>query len=168
MFADVRSSPPPSGWTLVLGTDNSTTMRKVTYSHVLTAADPTKWTFGFSKAQSATGVLAAFGGVDVLNPVVASGGQINATANSVTAPSLTAMSGGTTIVGLFGVAASATITAPAGMAGSGSARAATGTYKVSSEIAVQGLATNTASGQKTAQSSASTAGTGQLIALQAG
>jgi hypothetical protein len=171
LSVDVRGRPKvtgPAGWTLVRSDDNGTIMRKATFVHVLTATDPSSWTFAFSKPESATGVVAAFGGVNGQDPVLASGASSSIATRSVTAPSLAPMSASTTLVGLYGEAAAATISTPSGMLWAGSAAASAGTYKVGSGMALEPLSANTASGQKVAPLSATTSCIGQLFALRTG
>ena len=78
----------PSGWTLVRQDSNGFTMTQAMYTHVVGANEPASYTWTLSSAQSAAGGIIAYGGVRTVSPVDSAGGQANASATSVTAPSI--------------------------------------------------------------------------------
>ena len=78
----------PAGWTLVRQDANGTTMRQAIYTHVVGTGEPASYTWTWATAQAAAGGILAYGGVSTVTPVDASGRQANASATSVTAPSI--------------------------------------------------------------------------------
>jgi hypothetical protein len=156
----------PAGWTLVRLDINATTMRQAVF--VKTAgAEPGSYTFSLSSAQSATGGIVAYSGVDGSNPIDAHGGQINAASTSITAPSITTGGPDRMVVGFFGTAALTTIGPPASMTERFDQTVpATNQYKVTGEASDAPLAAAGATGQRTALAANSAANVGQLVALR--
>jgi hypothetical protein len=66
---------PPAGWTLVMRTDDGTTMSQAVYRKAAGAAEPNDYTFTLSQAIQSTGILLSYQGVDNANPVDASVGS---------------------------------------------------------------------------------------------
>jgi hypothetical protein len=165
----VRGQPtitPPSGWTFVQRQQNSTTMGQALYTHGVGSSEPSAYTFTLSSSQAAAAAVFDFAGVDTANPVDVSGGQINGSGPTITAPSITTTAANDVIVGLFGIGTSTTIAAPTGMHGDGQAASTAGTYKVTLEGADQLITSAGATGARTATALNSAASVGQLIALR--
>jgi hypothetical protein len=81
---------PPTGWTLIGTSPTSNKYTMSLYSHVVTAGDPTSYNWSFSPTSTATGSIAAFSGVDTVNPIDVTASQTNGSTTSHTAPSVTA------------------------------------------------------------------------------
>ena len=159
----------PTGWTLVRGDLNGSTMRLVTFRKWMAAGEPASYAFTFSKSttSAAAGVI-AYRGVDPTTPINAVTGQVNGSSSTrATAPSVATTVTGATLVSVFGSASDVTATPPTGMAerydrqSAGSKRGA-----VTSDDQALGAAGNT--GVRTATLSKSTTSIGQQIALRPG
>jgi Bacterial Ig domain len=115
---DVRGTPAitaPAGWTLVRLDEIATTMRQGLYVRVATGSEPSSYTWGFSKSQTAVAGILGYSGVDPTSPVDASSGLANATAvTTITAPSITTSANGDEIIGFFGITGTRTMTPPGG------------------------------------------------------
>jgi hypothetical protein len=166
---DVRGRPAvtaPTGWTQILRSDNGKVMTKLTYYRLATAAEPTTYTWQFSRAQAASGGIVAYSGVDQGAPVLASSARISAAQSlSITAPSVTLPDGGATLVGFFSIATSSTVTAPAGMTERWDVASTAGKYKVTSEVAEAVQAAAGVTGDRVAASAFAAANVGHLVAL---
>ena len=156
---------PPAGWTAVRTDSNSTTMRQATYTHVVGATEPASYTWNLSSSQAAAGGIMAYGGVATATPVDVHGGQVNASASSVTAPTVTTTKANAQLVGFFANGAATTFTAPTGMTERGDVASTAGTFKVTLEGADQSRATAGATGTRAAAAAAPAASVGQLVAL---
>ena len=158
----------PAGWTLILRTDNGTTLSVATYRRLAgtAAADPGPYAWGFNSSIRATGAINSYSGVHGTTPVNISGGGTGSSA-SVVAPSVTTTVANTRLVGVFSRADGGTSFAlPAGhterndvatAAGGNGAATATGDEAIAA-IGATGTRTATASnGTFAAQSVALTA-----------
>jgi putative Ig domain-containing protein len=113
----VRGAPTlttPSGWTKVMEhtTTGSTPLRQAVYAKLAGASEPSTYTFTYSTSVRSAGTIVSYRGAAL--PVAAFAGQPNASAKSITAPSLTPASAGME-VGFFGVLNSSAVAPPPGM-----------------------------------------------------
>ena len=154
----------PSGWTLVRQDSNGFTMTQAMFTHVVGANEPASYTWTLSSAQSAAGGMIAYGGVRTVSPVDVAGGQANASATSVTAPSIVTSKAGERLVGFYGTGVATTLTAPAGMAERGDVASA-GTYRVTLEGADANRAVPGSTGATVAKAVNAAASVGQVLAL---
>nr|MBA2645451.1 fibronectin type III domain-containing protein [Pyrinomonadaceae bacterium] len=164
----VRATPTitaPQGWTPIRDDANGNAMRQASYFRVAGSSEPASHTWTFSAAQTATGGIAAYSGVDNTNPVDASGGQTNASSTALTAPSIITTIDNALVVGLYGIATNPNITPPAGMIEQAE-RMASGKVKITTEIAdgIQFAAGPT--GARTATADKAAANVGHLVALR--
>src|SRR5438477_3428997 len=157
------SSPPPTitapaGWTLIVNTNNTTTLTTATFWKVAgtAAADPGPYAFTVSSSSVAGGISAYFN-VDTTNPINASGGQATSSA-----PSITTTVANTMLVACFGRSGSSLIGAPSGMTERFTA-VTSGSNNAASESADVPQATAGATGSKA--STGNTATIGQAVAL---
>lgn len=98
---------PPSGWTLVTRTNNSTNLALATYYHWVAAADPANWTWTFGSSVRATAGIVAWSGVDTATPIDVSGGQTGSDTASPyrpTAPSVSPTMARTGLTGFYAIA----------------------------------------------------------------
>jgi hypothetical protein len=152
---------PPSGWDLVLRTDQTTTQSLAVYRHRYTAESEASWGWTLTSA-AAVGVLVALGGVDHVSPVDVSGGQANASSTSAVAPSVTTTRTNAQLVALFAAATGAVAaTPPSGM----TERVDTAGAALALSVAEARQGTLGASGTKTATLSSAAANIGMLVAL---
>lgn len=81
---------PPSGWTLLQNQSVGSVQQNL-YYRVATSADVSTFSYSwsFSSAITASGILAVYANVDPGTPIIASGGQATANSSTITAPSLT-------------------------------------------------------------------------------
>jgi hypothetical protein len=163
---DVRGSAtaaPPDGWELVRADVAGADLVKATYWHLAGSGEPASYTWTFSRASLASGVLLSYGGAKGVLPV--SAGQANPSATTITAPSVTPASPGSMLIALFGSASNAAVTPPAGMTERGEVAATSGKLKVASEAADQVLPGTDPTGTRTATASKSAISIGQLVIL---
>jgi chitodextrinase len=163
-----RSAPkvtPPNGWTFVRQDTHGNTMTQAVFTHVVGSSEPASYTWTLSTSQSAAGGIIAYGGVRTVTPVDVSGGQANASATSVTAPSITTANPGERLVGFFGTGAATTFSPPAGMAERGDVASSAGTYKVTLEGADSSWNDAGPTGTRVAKAVNAAANVGQLLAL---
>lgn len=167
----VRGRPSvtgPSGWTMVRRDENSTTMAQTYWTHTAAAVDPTSWTWTFSSAQSAAGVMGAYAGVDTANPVVSDAGQANARSNVIDAPAPASDSSATAVVAAFGIAADVTIDPAVPLTERGEVSTPTTQYKVAVSLADAPMASGSTMQALSAKASAPAASIGQVLVLRAG
>ncbi|MDQ3870892.1 MAG: hypothetical protein M3301_04655, partial [Chloroflexota bacterium] len=156
---------PPSGWTSVRDSVQSTT-HMTTFSRVAGAAEPLNYTFTSGNAYGKVGGISAWSGIDTTNPIDVSSGA-SGTGTSVTAPSVTTTKPSAPVLFLAGHVGAVTYTPPVGMTDRWDLNNAAGTYKATAEGADYVQATAGVTGAKTA--TASSAGGGwmaQLVALR--
>jgi hypothetical protein len=140
-------------------------MRKATYVKVVGASEPMSWTWGLSRAEGATIVIAAYSGVSTSSPVDAISGQVTTSSNSLTAPSVTTSVDGAQLVGLFGMARSTDVTAPSTMTERGQA-SATAKYVVTGQLSDERRPTAGATGTRTATAGGASDNIAHLVALR--
>ncbi|MDP9479975.1 MAG: fibronectin type III domain-containing protein, partial [Actinomycetota bacterium] len=112
----------PSGWTLILRTNESTNIATASYYKVAGASEPTSYQWGFTGTGSpfgAAGGISAYVGVHNVSPINASAGQVNASAStSVVTPAVTTTVADALVIRAHGVrvgsATPATVTPPTG------------------------------------------------------
>ena len=162
---DVKATPTvptPEGWTPVSNTFHGSAFRQLVYWRVATDAEPASYQWEYSQVRAASGVIAAYAGVDTAHPV----GSVSAASGSAataTAPSVTTAKEGWMVVGAFGVNADATIEPPAGMTERGEIVSAT---RIRTELSDVAPSSAGATGAKTATLATPAANIGQLIALR--
>ena len=157
----------PSGWTLVRRNGDNAVGQFV-YSRVLTASEPSSYTWT-GRSTNAAGAIVAFSGVDTTAPVNVHAGQVNSTNSQIIAPSITTTRANILLVGVFGIVSTQTLSAPAGMSAiwSGSSSGTGGSsVQVSTLGADEAWATPGATGSRTATATGGSRSIGQLIALQ--
>ena len=155
----------PSGWTLVRRDNSGTRLAKATYYKVAGASEPASYTWTFSPSVRASGGIVAYSNVATTTPINVSGGQVNASSTTVTAPSITTTVANAMLVGLFGTAAGTRFTAPLDMAErydltTGSTANGTSSEGVDATQAAAG-----GSGAKSATAGVADVNIGHLVAL---
>ena len=162
---DVKATPTvttPVGWTPVSNTFNGNAIRQLVYWRVATDAEPASYQWGYTQVRAASGAIAAYTGVDTVNPVGSfSAGTASTTA--IPAPSVTIAREGAVIVGAFGINADATIEPPGDMTERGEIVAAA---RIRTEISELTPGSVGATGPRTATAATAAANIGQLIALR--
>ncbi len=158
----VRNAPTigtPTGWTLLLNSAASGSLRTAVYYRVATGSETSvSWTFGSSNR--AAGVIAAYRGV---GSVGASGANVNSSGSaSIVAPSVTPSAAGARLVSFFSLRASNAISSPASM--DERADVASGGAGATVAIADEYLAGTGATGTRTATST-SARNIGQSVIL---
>lgn len=91
---------PPSGWNLILRTDNETNVSVLSYWKVVGTTEPSSYTWTINSQTRAVGGITPYSGVDTTNPVdVASGASDRSTI--AIAPAITTSVDDTEIITLF-------------------------------------------------------------------
>src|SRR5262245_21876321 len=111
------SVTPPLGWSLVRRDSNigGAALSQALYLRVLTAFEPSSYTWRFSSAVGATAGITVFGGVSASSPVEANGGLYRANTRLIAAPSLTTTLDGSVVLGWYGNSAKTSMAPPSGM-----------------------------------------------------
>jgi hypothetical protein len=167
----VRGRPTvtgPIGWTMVRRDENTTTMAQTYWTHTVASGDPAAWTWTFSGAQAAVGVIGAYSGVDPAAPVISSAGQANARSTVIDAPAPQSASSATAVVAAFGIAADVTIDPAAPLTERGETSTPTTQYKVAVSLADAPMAATANMPALSAQASQAGASIGQVLVLRAG
>jgi hypothetical protein len=90
-----------AGWSEVRSDTTGSDLRQSVFVRTVVSGEPATHAFTFSgPVGAATGGMIAFDGLDPVDPVDVSGGQVNASSTSITAPSITTTVADTTLVGL--------------------------------------------------------------------
>ena len=127
----------PSGWTQVLQTTCSASgvdLTQAIFIRAAAAGEPAGYTFSAVTATGAVGSIVAYTGVDSVQPVNASAGQVRKNSALITGPSVTTTVAGALLVGVFSHSGRAAITVPTGMTARG--EATTGTSAPSARMLV--------------------------------
>lgn len=168
--ANAPTITAPAGWTLVRQTNNTnnTANALAIYRRIATATDPANFTWTFTASTGSAGVMAAFSGVDLQNPIDVENAQTNSSNTAQQAPSLTTTDANEMIVSVHAIASAVTWTAPAGMTEAAEARSgALGAAGESVSVNYVLQAAAGASGTKTATASGNAdRGVGQTLALR--
>jgi hypothetical protein len=131
---------------------------------IATAFEPTKYVWGFDSAQSASGGVAAYAGIDPTGPIDGHGGSYNSATLVITAPSITATVANDQLIFFAAIATDSTVKPPAGM---GQHWTATSKWTTTSFMADQLLSVVGATGDKVgSQSVEGSSNIGQLVALK--
>jgi Bacterial Ig domain len=165
----VRGQPaitPPAGWVLVRQEQNGSNMRAAVYYKVATGSEPGSYTWTFASSQAAAGGITAWSGVSTTTPIDAHGGQVNASSNTITAPSITTTTANTMLVGFFGIGPATSLTPPAGMTERWDVASTQGSFKATSGAASALQAAAGPTGTRAATSGATSTNIGQLVALR--
>jgi PKD repeat protein/methionine-rich copper-binding protein CopC len=169
-LVSIRTSPvitPPAGWSLVIDTQNGSTIRQAAYVHTVGASEPSTYTWTFSSAMSATGGILAYSGVDPITPIDSVAGLATASSATVTAPSITTKTANTVLIGYFGTARTTTLSESASMTERFDVTvASTVTIKISSAAADESRPVPGPTGTRTATTGGSSGNIGQSIALR--
>ncbi len=156
----------PAGWSQVVVTTNSTTMRQWVFSKVAGAAEPASYTFTLSQSKAAVLQVDAWSGVSTSAPVRASAGQANASGPSVAAPSV-AGTAGDLAVAIFGTGRASGFTLPAGLVERTEVISPDGSSKVSAAAADRAVtATGTVGPFTAATPTGAAASVGQTVVLR--
>jgi hypothetical protein len=162
---------PPSGWTAVINGTGSVSgnIQQATYYRVATSGEAGPYSFTFSTTSKASGVVAAYTGVETSNPInIASTNSVSTANATMSTNSVTTTSPNTMLVGAYGNAAGTTFGVGSGMtlrgqsasSGGGTASRTTTGLQDMSQVAAG------ATGVKTMTSGASAVYIATLIALQ--
>ena len=168
---DVRGvptiAPPDQTWTLVRSDTNGNVMTKATYYKIAGGSGAAQFTWTFSSAQNASGVLVSYAGVDTAAPIDAAGGFVTTSDSStIRAPSITTTGNNTRRVGLFGIQYRTTIEPPNGMTEVAEGQSTYTANNLTSEVADQVLAASGATGPRLATAANARPNIGHAVALR--
>ncbi len=162
---------PVAGWNVIDVEENLThPIMQGLYWRVATASEPAQYSFTLTsgKADTASGAIAAYSGVDTGNPIDDFAGQSNGTSTNLAAPSITTTVAGTTLIGFFANRSNGVISPPATMTERwdvGSDAAVGDIGETRAEAADELLAAAGTTGTRTATTAASDGSVGHLVAL---
>ena len=159
----------PSGWTQVLQTTCSASgvdLTQAIFVRAASAGEPDGYTFSTVAATGAVGSIVAYTGVDSVQPVDASAGQVRKNSALITGPSVTTTVAGALLVGVFTHSGRSAITTPTGMTARGEATTGTGAPSARMLVADELRAAAGATGDRRADSQKNICGVGQLVALR--
>ena len=108
---------PPSGWTLVRRTNNTSTTSNAlaVYSRVAGGSEPASYVWGIGGGAFLVGGIQAFSGADTTNPIDVENGQTTASSLTHATPSVTTTLANTMLVTTHSFSSSSSWTPPAGM-----------------------------------------------------
>ena len=162
---------PPAGWnTIDVVTNPSHLIMQGLYWREATASEPGQYSFTVTSGgpDTASGAIAAYGDVDMSDPIDAVAGQANGTSTNVVAPSITTAQPDTSLVAFFAVRDDGTVTPPAGMTERWDINSAAGVGATGESMAAaaeEQLAAAGPTGTRTATAQASDGSIGHLVAL---
>jgi serine protease AprX len=164
---------PPAGWNVidVLSHPTKPIMQGL-YWRAATDAEPAEYGFTLTSGKSDTvaGVIAAYAGIDLANPVDAVGGQASDAGADVVAPSITTTSADATLIAFFTVRDDGSFTSPANMAERWDVSSSAGVGAIGETTAAgadEVLTATGATGSRQASPEAGDGGIGHLVALRA-
>ena len=148
---------PPSGWTLVRRTSNTSTTSNAlaVYRRSATAGEPASYTWGIVGGAFAVGGIQSFSGADAASPIDVENGQSTASATAHDTPSITTSLANTMLVTAHTYASSNTWTPQAGLtegfdrpsgANSTTGQSVTGGYQLQAATGPSGAKRSTAGG----------------------
>ena len=150
----------PAGWSLVRR-DGVNQMGQFVYTRVVTASEPSSYTWS-GLTGDASGGIAAYSGVDTVTPVDTSSGDFDSNPGSTIAPLVTTTRANVVLVGIFGLISPNNQTPPGSMTSIWSGFSASGT---STMAAQESWPTPGNTGSRTS-TAPGTQSIGQLVALQ--
>ena len=168
--ATVGSITPPTGWTLVDASSSSGADRvtQAVYWKLAGAAEPASYTWSWSNSVRAEGGIAAFGNVDVLNPVDSWGVRANNNTATITLPTITFNSTNVMLVAALTSSQTTTHTTPTGgMNEQYDSSTGAGPNGVTASLATLAQVTTATSGARTASSGQAVDNIAHLLALRA-
>ena len=155
----------PSDWTLVPNLDQTapgSVMHQVVFSRVAGSSEPSSYTFTLGAKVGFVGQIVTYRG----GSLATSGGQGNASATSIIAPSLSAAASESVEVGFFGTAVFTSIAPPSGMIERGENGRSAGSAGTRITIETADDVVNSGSlGERSAQASVAAANVGQVLVL---
>ena len=144
----VRGRPhvtPPAGWQTLSTDVNDTIMTMVTYVRLAGTSEPASYGWQFSNAQAASGSIVAVRGA-VASDITAVAARINPHISSAPAPSIGVQTGGSLLLGFFGIARATSVTQPPGMIELAESASVAGKYKATMEAAAATVPAGTIDG----------------------
>jgi Flp pilus assembly protein TadG len=116
-FTGAAPTITAAGWTQINMTSNGSNVTVVSYYRTLAAAPPATYSFTWTGAKPAVGVIVDYSGVDTTTPIDAQSNPADNTGNSknVASNGVTGGAAGDVLVGLYGINQVATFTAPGAM-----------------------------------------------------
>jgi hypothetical protein len=158
----------PAGWTLVLRTDNGTTLTQFVYWKAVTNSESAPYVWTISSSQRVSAVIAEYSGVSTSGPIDAAAGQAaTPSPSSYSAPSVTTTAANDEVIRLYATAnGNATFSSvPATERLGGTIGTSSGPNGVIVDLGSVTQAAAGASGAQTASVSSSSASIGQTVAL---
>jgi hypothetical protein len=124
----------PTGWSRMLTTDGTTTIRQTIWYKVATGSEPSSYTWTLTAANAGAARIVAYQGASRTAPIRTLVGKSNAASTTITSGSLAARNGDV-VVAMFGTARASAITPNSGLSEKVEAISSTGTYTVTGETA---------------------------------
>ena len=160
---------PPAGWTL-LDETGANGITQALYWRVATVSEPAAYSFTLSSGatDTAVGAITLYDGVDTASPIDISAAQTNASAATVTAPSITTTVANATLVAFYAVRDDGNGTAPGGMTERTDVNSANGGAPADETLALSAdeqLGAAGSTGTRTATVDATAGSIGTLVAL---
>jgi hypothetical protein len=158
-------SVAPSGWTLIRHDAVGTELSKATYWHAVGGtAEPGSYSWTFASSVTASGVIVAYRGAELVAPTVHGGQWSEAASAAIVAPSVVTTRPGSMLVAFYGTATGTTITPPATMT-ERTEIAGTGKAKTTSSVADARQTSAGSTGARQATGSKAAINVGHTIAL---
>jgi serine protease AprX len=162
----------PDGWNVIDVVSHPTRpIMQGLYWRAVTDHEPGYFSFALTsgKSDTAAGAIAAYSGIDLMDPIDAVGGQTSGGSNEVVAPSITTTVADATVIGFFTARDDGSFTPPENTIERWDVSSAAGVGAIGETIAAgtdEIVATAGSTGTRTAVASASDGGIGHLLALK--
>jgi hypothetical protein len=166
---DVRGgdrAAAPAGWELLRSDALAGAIRQSVF--VLVVPDGGRWSarWRLGSPSAVAGIIAAYRGVDAVDPVEVVGGRTRWDSDRILTPSVRPSTTGTLLVAFFGIKSGARIHPPAGMLEQAEARITQRSRRLATGVADEVLDTLSPSGRRIAVAEAAAANVGQVLLLR--
>lgn len=160
----------PAGWTLINTTSSSGSdpLTQAVFWKVATASEPASHTWTWTLDVRTAGGIAAFSGVDTLNPIDNWGARSNNDTATITLPNIATNSNNVMLVAPLSSSRAGTHTNATGMAEPYDIASGAGPNGVSASLGTLGSFTNATTGARTASSGSNVDNVAHMISLRAG
>lgn len=169
---DFGAVAAPTGWTRIDSTSStgaaSERVTELIYWRLAVAGEPVSYTWAWSSGARAAGGIAAFSGVDPLNPIDSWGARVNNNTATITLPNIATSSNNVMLVATLSSSQSGNHTTPSGgMSERYDDNSGGGPNGVTASLATLGPYTATTSGARTANSGNAVDNVAHMLSLRA-
>jgi hypothetical protein len=156
----------PNGWTSIQNTNTAgNEIKTQSWYKVASGSEGSSYTWTWTGARAASGVVASYSGVDPNTPIDTSGSQANSSATTHTAPSITPTNGSNYLVVIYGISNSYPISSTSPLTDRGYSASSGSSNLTATRIADEQLRHTGATGSRIVTTTLGAASVGQQVAL---